>query len=53
MNSDEHQIDYSTVLKYFEDKASADEVVKTENNMEALLDRIHHSIHYRMNLIVI
>jgi len=78
MNSGEHNNYYSTILKYFEDKASEEEVAlisewlgstenrnKCENNLhllwkeldtdaknteidlEALLDRIHHSIHLK------
>ncbi len=76
MNSEENKIEYSTLLKYFEDKASSEEAAlvslwlenaesslncekllhllwnelnpdakETETNLEALLDKIHHSIH--------
>lgn len=78
MNSEEKKIEYSTLLKYFEDKASIEEAAlvskwvedpessfkcqkflhllwdeleldpdakQTESNLEALLDKIHHSIH--------
>jgi len=78
MNSDKQQIDYSILLKYFEDRASEEETklingwlegneksYKCENcmhllwneldpeaiekdvDLEALLDRIHHSIHLK------
>jgi len=76
MNSEKKIIEYSTLIKYFEDKASSEEAAlvskwlenaesslkrekllhllwneldpdakETESNLEALLDKIHHSIH--------
>ena len=76
MNSEKKKIEYSTLTKYFEDKASIEEAAlvslwlenaesslncekllhllwheldpdakETETNLEALLDKIHHSIH--------